>query len=75
MKYLGVIAAALLVIGGLNWGLFGLFQVNLVQQIFGASALSSIVYILVGASALYQALALRGIWNRWEVGTQRAQTA
>lgn len=44
----------LLVVGGLNWGLIGLFDYNLVAEIFGAnSALSNLIYILVGASAAY----------------------
>lgn len=45
----------LLVIGGLNWGLVGLFDFNLVAALFGEdTALSRIVYTLVGLSALYQ---------------------
>ena len=75
MKYLDVIAAVLLVIGGLNWGLYGLFQVDLVNQLFGNSALSSIIYILVGASALYQVISLRGIWSRWSVEVRSTQVA
>lgn len=48
------IAYVLTVIGGLNWGLVGAFEFNLVDTIFGEeSALSRIVYILVGLSALY----------------------
>ncbi len=48
------IALVLTIIGGLNWGLVGAFQFNLVDALFGTgSALSRIVYILVGLSALY----------------------
>ncbi|WP_180176375.1 MULTISPECIES: DUF378 domain-containing protein [unclassified Acinetobacter] len=48
------IAYALAIIGGLNWGLIGAFDFNLVAAIFGEmSALSRIIYILVGLSALY----------------------
>jgi uncharacterized protein len=44
----------LLIIGGLNWGLIALFNFNLVSALFGAdTVLSNIIYILVGASALY----------------------
>ena len=43
-----------MVIGGLNWGLVGLFNFDLVAAIFGAmSVISRIVYILVGLSAVY----------------------
>ena len=54
MNALDWIAMILLIIGGLNWGLVGLADFNLVAAIFGDdSALSRIVYILVGLSALW----------------------
>ncbi|MFH1430666.1 MAG: DUF378 domain-containing protein [Candidatus Uhrbacteria bacterium] len=44
----------LLFVGGLNWGLVGLFQWNLVDTIFGSIAwLERLIYILVGLAALY----------------------
>ncbi len=44
----------LLVIGGLNWGLVGLFDFNLVEAIFGSiMIIAKIIYILVGISAIY----------------------
>lgn len=53
MKTLQNIALALLIVGGLNWGLVGLFDFDLVAAIFGEmSLLSRIVYTLVGVSAL-----------------------
>lgn len=66
MKSLDVIVAGLLVIGGLNWGLVGLFNFDLVAAIFGGgAALARIVYIVVGLSALYQAMQWRAIQRRW----------
>lgn len=51
------VAIVLLVVGGLNWGLVGLFRFDLVAAIFGTmSALSRIVYVLVGVSAVYVAV-------------------
>lgn len=48
------IAYALTIIGGINWGLVGAFDFNLVAAIFGdQTVLSRIIYILVGLSALY----------------------
>ena len=48
------IATILLIVGGLNWGLVGLADFDLVAALFGeGSTLSRLVYILVGASALY----------------------
>ncbi len=56
MKVLTMVAFVLLIVGGLNWGLVGLFQFDLVAAIFGVGSLiSNIVYILVGLSAVYVA--------------------
>ncbi|MCS7109335.1 MAG: DUF378 domain-containing protein [Candidatus Micrarchaeota archaeon] len=53
---LGTIALALTVIGGLNWGLVGLLNLDLVELLFGfMPVLQQIVYIIVGISALYLA--------------------
>ena len=49
-----MVAFALLAVGGLNWGLVGLFGFNLVAAILGSvPMLEKLVYILVGASAVY----------------------
>lgn len=48
------IAIILLIVGGLNWGLVGIFSWDLVAAIFGEmSVISRIVYVLVGLSGLY----------------------
>lgn len=48
------IPLVILAVGGINWGLIGLFNFNLVSALFGdMSALSRLVYVLVGLSALY----------------------
>lgn len=55
MRILNLLTLALVIIGGLNWGLVGLFGFDLVAALFGEmSALSRIVYVLVGVSAVYQ---------------------
>ncbi|MFW6450437.1 MAG: DUF378 domain-containing protein [Nanoarchaeota archaeon] len=48
-------ALVLLIIGGLNWGVYGLFnRTDLVDLIFGGyNIVSRIIYVLVGVSALY----------------------
>jgi hypothetical protein len=59
LNALDLVALILLVVGGLNWGLVGLFSFDLVATLFGvASVLSNIVYILVGVSAVYVAVIL-----------------
>ena len=55
MRIINFVTLLLVIVGGLNWGLVGLLDFDLVATLFGEmSALSRIVYILVGASALWQ---------------------
>lgn len=70
MKKLDVMAAALVIIGALNWGLAGAFHLDLVAAVFGmrfgeTSVWSSLVYALVALSGLYQALTWKSIQRRW----------
>jgi uncharacterized membrane protein YuzA (DUF378 family) len=66
MKALDVITMILLVIGGLNWGLVGIFDFNLVYWIFGEfSIISRIIFIVVAVCALYQLVLWRAIQHRW----------
>ena len=59
------VALTLLVIGGVNWGLVGLFNFDLVAALFGAmSPLSRIIYVLVGLSALYTLFTATKLSNR-----------
>lgn len=54
MKIITQIALWLVIIGGLNWGLKGLFDWNLVEFLFGTGGLiSRIIYSLVGISAVW----------------------
>ncbi|MWP40133.1 DUF378 domain-containing protein [Rhodobacter sphaeroides] len=56
MRALNLTTLLLIIVGGLNWLLVGLFQFDLVAAIFGGQTaiLARIVYILVGLSALWQ---------------------
>jgi uncharacterized membrane protein YuzA (DUF378 family) len=59
MKKLNLLAIALLVVGGINWGLVGTTGFDLVRAIFGEMTfLSRAVYTLVGVAAVYQLLTL-----------------
>lgn len=71
MKTFDMIIAALLVIGGLNWGLVGFFGFDLVAALLGdATVASRAVYGLVGLAAVYQGLGWRSIQRRWSVGAR-----
>lgn len=71
MKKMDVLAAVLLVVGGLNWGVVGVTGgSDLVGAIFGnLSPISRAVYLLVGLAALYQALQWKAIQHRWQLAT------
>jgi len=65
MKTLDAIVIVLLVIGGLNWGLVGFFNFDFVATVFGQmSAMSRLVYCLIGVSALYQIFQWKGTQKR-----------
>jgi len=53
MKFIGLIVCALVVIGGLNWGLIGFFKFDLVAKLFGDMTMTTrVIYDLVGLAAL-----------------------
>ena len=54
MKTIAILSTVLLVVGGLNWGLWGLFQFDLVAALLGGNdaAAARVVYTLVGLSAI-----------------------
>jgi uncharacterized membrane protein YuzA (DUF378 family) len=63
MKILGIITAILLIIGGLNWGLVGVFGFNLVEFLFGHFPMvAKAIYSLVGLSAIFQIFQ----WNEFQ---------
>ena len=67
LKGIDIAAAGILVIGGLNWGVIGIFGFNPIESVFGMmSAFSRILYSLVGISALYEVVQWRAIQRRWE---------
>ena len=70
MKKLDILAAALVVIGGLNWGLVAVARFDLVAWIVGldfgqTNAASRVVYGLVGLAAIYQIAQQHAIRQRW----------
>lgn len=63
MRIVNMIALTLLIVGGLNWGSFALFDFDIVAALFGGpdTVLATIVYCLVAASAIYTAFAAKPI--------------
>ena len=71
MKPLDIITAALVIVGGLNWGLVAIAEFDLVATLVGldfgeTNAASRIVYGLVGLAAVYQLTTLAGARRRAE---------
>ncbi|RZA35593.1 MAG: DUF378 domain-containing protein [Lysobacteraceae bacterium] len=60
MKALNLFTLVLVIIGGLNWGLVGAAQFDLVATLFGGqqAPLARVVYVLVGLSAVWQLIGL-----------------
>lgn len=78
MRKLDLLAATLVIVGGLNWGLVALAEFDLVAWIFGeefgtTNAASRIVYGLVGLAAVYGIASLAG--NRSAAHSGRPATS
>ena len=69
MKAINIMTLVLVIIGGINWGLVGLAQLDLVATLFGGqdAPLARVVYVLVGLSALWQIVPLMKAGSTGEV--------
>ena len=70
MKKLDILAAGLVIVGGLNWGLVAIAEFDLVAALVGldfgeTNAASRVVYGLVGLAAVYQIAQQSAIRRRW----------
>ena len=70
MKKIDILAATLVIVGGLNWGLVAVAEFDLVATLVGlefgeTNFASRVVYGLVGISAVYQIAQQQGIRRRW----------
>ena len=77
MKKLDILAAVLVVVGGVNWGLVALAEFDLVATIVGldfgeTNAASRVIYGLVGLAAVYQIVQQGAIRRRWRRDPQVA---
>ncbi|MHC1743589.1 MAG: DUF378 domain-containing protein [Syntrophobacteraceae bacterium] len=66
MKLIDMVAATLVFLGGINWGLVGAFDFNLVEYVLGGlPILSRAFYLLVGIAAVYDFALWEAIQHRW----------
>lgn len=76
MKPLNLIMLTLVIIGGVNWGLVGFFNFDLVASVFGEGPLlAHAVCALVGLSALGQLVPLAGAFKTDEAAALRGSSA
>ncbi len=64
MKKLDIIAIILLIIGGINWGLWGIVDVNVVDYIFPVEWIRNVIYFFIGVSGIYVALVWKSLFAR-----------
>ena len=76
MKAVNLITLILVIVGGLNWGLVGALNFDLVATLFGAASIvSRLVYVLVGLSALWQLIPLATAFGSDEPTALRGHSA
>lgn len=66
MKKLDQVVLVLLIFAGINWGLWGLFEFNLVYYIFGRDWIDRVFYVLLGVCGVYLTVAWKSIGMRWK---------
>ena len=67
IKILDMVCGVLLIFAGIMLGLWGVFQLDLMTELFGghSTTIGRIFYILVGVAALYEAIGFKGMQRRW----------
>jgi uncharacterized membrane protein YuzA (DUF378 family) len=68
IKRLEPVWLALVVVGALNWGLVGLFEFNLVEEIFGTGTVADVIYVIVGVAGL---MMVPRLFEDFRMGTHR----
>lgn len=68
LKSLDVLVWSLLTIGGINWGMIGIFNIDLLAILFGSmTVINQLIYAAVGLSAVYEILGVKSIAHRWNM--------
>ena len=64
MKKIDVLALCLLILGGINWGLWSLWDFNLVEYVFGKVWIYRFIYFLLGVAGIYVLLSWRFMFKK-----------
>ncbi len=70
MRKMDQVILAMLIFAGVNWGLWGVFEFNLVYYLFGKEWVNRLIYFLFGVCAVYMTVIWKRIGIRW-TETQR----
>jgi uncharacterized membrane protein YuzA (DUF378 family) len=65
MKKIDKIALVTLILGGLNWGLWSVFEFNVIDYVFGEIWIDQVIYFAMGAAAVYAIFAWKQLWANW----------
>lgn len=71
MRHLDQVVLVLLIFAGINWGLWGLFEFNLVYYVFGREWVDRLLYVILGACGIYLAVGWKGIAYRLNLKGKR----
>ena len=61
MKKLDMIALALLILAGITWGLWSVFDFNLIDYVFGKVWIDRVLYFVMGVAAIYVAIVWKNV--------------
>ena len=64
MRGLDFFVLFLMILGGLNWGLYGLFDFNLIDYIFGRVWIDRVIYVAIGLGAVYMLIVWKQMFAR-----------
>ena len=67
MKKLQKISLGVLILGGINWGLWGMFDFNLIEYVVGSVWVNNVLYFLIGVSAVCLAVTWKCLFGECSV--------
>lgn len=67
MRKLDVFAGVLVIIGAVNLGVVGLFDVNLIDFFVENTVADRLIYAVIGIAAIYRVIYWRSIRSRWKI--------
>jgi uncharacterized protein len=66
MRNLDILSAVLIFIGAINWGIIGIFSIDVIDFFLANEFWDRVVYVAIGAAAVYHAIYIKAIRVRWK---------